>query len=84
MSASTCSQPGLSRRDTASMPGERSASVMVNSRVRWLAQWPPPLPSSSTSRTGRSAWRSSRLANAASSAYSSGGEINGHHAARSW
>ena len=37
-----------------------------------------------TVRTGRSASRSSPPANAASSAYSSGGEISGHHAARSW
>ncbi len=84
MSAWTCSQPGFSRRDTASIPAETSTSVMAKAGVRWLAQCPPPLPSSSTSRTGRPAWRSTWAANLASSAYSSGGEMSGHHSARSW
>ena len=84
MSAWMCSQPGFSRRDTASIGPEASTRVMASPGVRWLAQCPPPLPSSSTSRTGRAARRSTRPANAASSAYSSGGEMSGHHSARSW
>ena len=83
MSPSTWVQWGLSCRDTASISPEASTSVIVNRGRRWLALWPPPLPSSRTSRTGRAAWPSRRAANADSSVYSSGGEISGHHAARS-
>ncbi len=57
---------------------------MANRALRWLARWPPPLPSSRTSRTGPDARPSAFIAKAASSAYSSGGEMSGHHAARSW
>ena len=56
---------------------------MANRALRCTALWPPPLPSSSTSRTGIDADLSTVAANAASSAYSSGGEISGHHTARS-
>jgi hypothetical protein len=56
---------------------------VANRSLRCTALWPPPLPSSSTSRTGIDAESSTVAAKAASSVYSSGGEISGHHTARS-
>ena len=61
------------------MCAERSTSVSVKRAFRWYALLPPPLPSSRTSR----AEPSSRAISAASSAYSSFGEISGHHVANS-
>ena len=52
MSPSTCSQSGFSLRLTASIPGERSTSVIWKARFRYDALFPPPLPSSSTVRGG--------------------------------
>ena len=83
MSPRWCSHSGLSRRDTSSISPERSTSVMAKRFLRCTALWPPPLPSSSTSRTGIDADPSTVAANAASSAYSSAGEISGHQVARS-
>ena len=50
------------------MSSDRSTSVKENVAFRWTALWPPPLPSSSTSRTGIDAEASIEAANAASSA----------------
>ena len=83
MSPWRCSHSGLSRRDTSSISSERSTSVIAKRALRCTALCPPPLPSSSTSRTGIDAESSTPAAKAASSAYSSGGEISGHQAASS-
>jgi hypothetical protein len=56
---------------------------MAKLALRWTALWPPPLPSSRTSLTGIEAELSKVAAKAASSAYSSGGEISGHQTASS-
>ena len=74
---------GVELRETASISSEMSTRVIANRAFRWNALLPPPLPSSSTVRVGPSALSSSEAANAASSAYSGGAEINGHQTARS-
>jgi len=56
---------------------------MAKDALRCTALEPPPLPSSRTSCTGIAAELSTVAAWAASSVYSSGGEISGHHIARS-
>src|SRR5688500_8216401 len=85
MSPWWCSHSGLRRWLTSSIPGATSTSV----RSKWAfmcdALLPPPLPSSSTVRSGDApdAMSMSRYT-PASSAYSSGADMSGHHSASSW
>ena len=69
MSPTMCSHSGFSVRDSLSIGSETSVSVQANRRLRWLALFPPPEPSSSSVRSSPSpAASASRTISAASSA----------------
>src|SRR5215469_7654630 len=84
MSPRMCGHSGLSWRETSSICSDRSTSVSDIWSLRCTATWPPPQPRSSTSWTGSTAEPKIATRRSASSAYSSAGEITGHHSARSW
>jgi len=73
-----CAEAGLGEQPQPQLTPEQPGGV---SFLHCLC--PPPLPSSSTVRTGIEAELSRVAASSASSSYSSGGEINGHQPASS-
>jgi uncharacterized membrane protein len=84
MSPGRCSHSGFSLRLFSRILSEGSTRVMAKALFMCEALLPPPLPSSSTSRTGwRAGLRSMSTYSAASSAYSAGGEMTGHQPAMS-
>jgi hypothetical protein len=75
---------GLSLRLFSRIPSACSTRIMEKERFMCQALFPPPLPSSSTSRPGRRAEeRIISTYNVASSAYSAGGDMTGHQPAMS-
>jgi hypothetical protein len=65
------------------MLGERSVSVSAKRDLKCDARLPPPAPSSSSVWAEASPPSSSGSRSAASSTYSEGGDMSGHHFARS-